>query len=380
MAQTDYYKILGVERNASASTIKNAYRRLAMKYHPDKHKGDKESETKFKEINEAYTVLNDQEKKNAYDNYGHAGVNGGGGNSGGGFSSEDLGDIFGNFRDIFGGGGDAFSGAFGDVFGGGQQSRRGADMQYKLSISFMEAFNGCKKEFTIPVAEACDKCNGNGAKDGTALKDCLRCGGTGTMVSSRGFLQVQQPCSSCHGRGKIIEEACPSCNGKGAKSKNKNISLNIPAGINDSDKMVIRGEATAGNLQPGDVYVWINIKAHPLFHREGPDLLCEMPIDIFDAILGCSIELPAPRHKVAVKIPAGTQNGKILRLRGEGMPRLNSKSSGDIMVQIKVETPVNLNTQQKEMIQELKDDVSKDKINHSPNTSSWKDKLKSLFK
>lgn len=373
MAQTDYYKVLGVERSASDTDIKHAYRRLAMRYHPDKHKGDKESERKFKEINEAFNVLADKEKRKTYDAYGHAGINGTGTN---GFSNfGDMGDVFSSFKDIFGGSGDAF----GDIFSGGRSQRRGEDMQIKADISFEDAFNGCKKELVIPVKEKCDKCGGNGAKNGTAIKDCLRCGGSGTMVSNRGFLQVQQTCSSCRGQGKIIEEICSICRGYGTETKNKKISLDIPAGIDDNNKMVLHGEATAGNMSPGDIYVWINIKPHPLFDREGADLICKTPIDIFDAILGCKIELPTPRHKVAVKIPPGTQNGKILRLRGEGMPRLNSKSIGDILVQIKIETPINLSTRQKEMIEELKKSITEDKINHSPNIYSWKDKLRSLF-
>ena len=375
MAQLDYYKVLGVERDASEANIKQAYRRLAMKYHPDKSKGDKENEKRFKEINEAFSVLGDKKKRQQYDNFGHQGLNGGGHQWSGNFSDlGGLGDIFG---EMFGGD----SSPFGDAFGSRQRGpSRAPDQQYRISISFMDAYTGSKKNIKVNVHDNCGHCKGNGAKDGTAIKDCLNCGGTGVRVSSSGFMQVQQTCPRCRGEGKIIEERCATCNGQGTKEREKNIEVKIPAGVNDGDKIVLRGESTYGQLSPGDIYIWVSVKPHSLFERRAADLHCSMPIDIFDAIIGCEIKLPTMKGKVAVKIPPGTQNGKVFRLRGEGMPRLNSSQYGDIMVKVKVETPINLSKKQLEMIRNIKEGLDNDKVDHSPTTSGWKDKLKSLFK
>lgn len=377
MPQLDYYKVLGVEHDASLTDIKNAYRRLAMKYHPDKSKGDKENEKHFKEINEAFSVLGDKEKREKYDAFGHQGINGGGpgGQWSGDFSNfSDLGGIF---ESVFGGGQNPFGQAFRSRE---RRQSRTPDMQYKIDIPFEEAYDGSTKEITVKVQENCKDCKGNGAKDGTAIKDCLRCGGSGVMISSSGFMQVQQTCNECRGSGKIIEEECPNCHGGGTIGKDKKIEFKVPAGINDGDKVVLRGEATHGDLTPGDIYIWVNVKPHSLYDRDGADLHCYMPVDVFDAILGCEIELPTMKGKVSVKIPPGTQNDKMLRLRGEGMPRLNSSQHGDILVVIKVETPVNLSKKQTEMIRKLGDGMDADDINHSPDTSNWKDKIKSFFK
>lgn len=375
MAKQDYYEALGVERNASAESIKNAYRRLAMKYHPDKNKGDKAAEKKFKEMNEAFSVLGDAEKRKQYDAFGHQGVNGGGAGTGGFSDFNDLGDIF---DSVFGGN----SGGFSDVFGGGRRrQQRANDLQYKVNIKFIEAYSGCEKQINIQIHDTCSECKGNGAKDGTAIKSCARCGGKGVTVSGNGFMQLQQTCMSCGGRGSVIEETCRTCNGGGTKMRSKSLEVKIPAGINDGDKLVLRSEATQGDLVPGDVYIWVNIEPHFLYERNGSDLYCSMPVDVFDACLGSKIELPTMSGKrVAVNIPSGSQNGKILRLRNEGMPRLGKSGHGDILVEVKIETPVNLSKKQTELVQELKTNLNKDKVNHSPNSQSWKDKLKSLFK
>ncbi|MBE8181909.1 MAG: molecular chaperone DnaJ [Candidatus Portiera sp.] len=373
MAQLDYYKTLRVERDASAESIKKAYRRLAIKYHPDKNQGDKEAEKKFKEMNEAFSVLGDAEKRQKYDSFGHQGVNGGGSSDYSNFN--DLGDIF---DSVFGG----KAGNFSDVFGGGRRrQQRANDLQYKINLEFEDAYKGCEHTFNIQVHDTCNECKGNGAKDGTSVKNCTRCGGKGVTISGNGFMQLQQTCSSCGGRGSIIEETCRSCNGGGTKMRSKSLQVKIPAGINDGDKMALRSEATHGDLVPGDVYVWINVKPHFLYERNGSDLYCSMPVDVFDASLGSKIELPTMSGKrVKVNIPAGSQNGKILRLRGEGMPRLGKSGQGDILVEVKVETPVNLSKKQIELVNELKSNLNQDKVNHSPNSQSWKDKLKSLFK
>ncbi|MCH9664839.1 MAG: molecular chaperone DnaJ [Gammaproteobacteria bacterium] len=382
MATSDYYKTLNVERDATAKSIKDAYRRLAIKYHPDKNKGDKDSEQRFKEINEAFSVLSDTEKRQQYDAYGHQGANGG---SGGGFGGggaqwsgdfSDLGDVF---DSVFG---RNAGGGFGGGFGGGERRKQRAnDQQYKVSIEFAEAYSGSSHKAKIHVHDTCNDCKGNGAKGGTALKDCLRCGGEGVMISNNGFMQMQQTCTSCRGQGKIIEEKCDNCNGGGTKMRQKVVEVKIPAGINDGDKMVLRGEATEGDLIPGDVYVWVNVKPHFLYEREGSDLYCSMPVDVFDASLGSKIEIPTMSGKrVAINIPAGSQNGKVLRLKGEGMPRLGKSGHGDILVEVKVETPVHLSKKQIALIEELQASFIKDKVDHSPNTQSWKDKIKSLFK
>lgn len=377
MATSDYYKTLNVERDATAKSIKDAYRRLAIKYHPDKNKGNKDSEQHFKEINEAFSVLGDAEKRQQYDAYGHQGANGGGGGGAqwsGNFSDfGDLGDVF---DSVFG------RNAGGGGFGGGERRKQRAhDLQYKVNIEFAEAYSGSSHTAKIQVHDTCNDCKGNGAKGGTAIKDCLRCEGEGSTIRDNGFMRMQQTCTSCRGQGKIIEEKCSNCNGGGTKMRQKVIKVKVPAGVNDGDKLVLRGEATDGDLIPGDVYVWVTVKPHFLYNRDGNDLYCSMPVDVFDASLGSKIELPTMSGKrVAINIPAGSQNGKILRLKGEGMPRLGKSGNGDILVEVKVETPVHLSKKQIALIEELQASFIKDKVDHSPNTQSWKDKIKSLFK
>ncbi len=366
--QRDYYEILGVNRNVSERELKSAYRRLAMKYHPDRNPDDKQAEEKFKEAKEAYEVLSDSQKRAAYDQFGHAGVQGAAGGGAGGT---------GNFSDIFGdifGGGDIFS----DVFGGGRggqrtHSQRGADLRYDLELSLEDAVFGVHKELTIPTLFPCDDCKGSGARDGTSASTCEECDGHGQVRLQQGFFTVQQTCPHCHGQGKVITKPCFTCQGQGRVRKSETLSVKIPAGVDNGDRVRLsgKGEAGANGAQAGDLYVQVHIKPHAIFQREDSDLHCDVPIGFGLAALGGELEVPTLAGKVKLKIPAETQSGKLFRLRGKGVKSVRGGHVGDLICRVMLETPVGLSKEQKELLQSLEQSLQQDGKNHSPRARSW---------
>jgi molecular chaperone DnaJ len=380
MAKRDYYDVLGVPKNATEEDIKKAYRKLAMKHHPDRNQGDgddaKKAEEKFKEVKEAYEMLSDGQKRAAYDQYGHAGVDpnagmGRGSGEGMGGFAEAFGDIFG---DIFNGGGRRG--------GGGQQVYRGSDLSYAMEITLEEAAHGKDAQIRIPSWDTCDTCKGSGAKPGTSAKTCTTCNGSGTVHMRQGFFSIQQTCPHCHGTGKIIPEPCTSCNGAGKIKRQKTLEVKIPAGINEG--MRIR---SAGNGEPGtnggpagDLYIEIRIKEHDIFERDGDDLHCTVPVSFTTVALGGSIEVPTLAGKAEIELPEGTQHGKTFRLRGKGIKGLRSSYPGDLYAHVSVETPVKLTEHQRKLLKELDESLKKGGEKHSPNAKSWTDRVKDLFK
>ncbi len=344
MAKRDYYEVLGVNRDASDDDIKKAYRKLAMKFHPDRNPDSKEAEEKFKEAKEAYEILSDAQKRGAYDQYGHAGVDpSAGGGRGGPQGFEGFADAFGDiFGDIFGGGG-----------GGRGRSNvyRGADLRYNLEVTLEEAARGAEKTIRIPTMEECETCHGSGAKPGTQPKTCPSCGGAGQVRIQQGFFSIQQTCPKCHGSGRIIPEPCHTCGGMGRVKKQKTLEVKIPAGIDDGMRLRHSGHGEPGvnGGPPGDLYVEIHIKAHPVFQREGDDLHCEMPVSFTTAALGGEIEIPTLEGMARIKVPQETQSGRVFRLRGKGIRNVRSHAQGDLMCHVLVETPVNLTDRQKEL-------------------------------
>ncbi|KAB2967057.1 molecular chaperone DnaJ [Zoogloea sp.] len=374
MAKRDLYEILGVNRDASEDEMKKAYRKLAMKYHPDRNPDNKEAEEKFKEAKEAYEILTDANKRAAYDRYGHAGVDqsmGGGGGGGQGFD----------------GFADAFGDIFGDIFGGGGGGRgrsnvyRGADLRYNLEISLEEAARGAEKTIRIPALEECDSCHGSGAKPGTQPKTCPTCGGAGQVRIQQGFFSIQQTCPKCHGSGRVIPEPCTSCGGAGRVKRQKTLEVKIPAGIDDGMRLRHSGHGEPGvNGGPsGDLYVEIHIKQHPVFQRDGDDLHCEMPISFSTAALGGEIEIPTLDGAANIRIPAETQSAKVFRLRGKGIRNVRSHAPGDLMVHVVVETPVKLTDRQKELLREFEEIAAGNAERHNPKAKSWMDKVKDFF-
>ncbi|MFN3303580.1 MAG: molecular chaperone DnaJ [Roseateles sp.] len=382
-SKRDYYEVLGVAKNATEEDIKKAYRKLAMKYHPDRNQGDgaKAAEEKFKEAKEAYEMLTDAQKRAAYDQYGHAGVdpNMGGGGFRGGAGAEGFGGFAEAFGDIFG---DIFGGQAGGRRGGGQQVYRGSDLSYAMEITLEEAARGKETQIRIPSWENCETCGGSGAKPGTSAKTCGSCGGSGTVHMRQGFFSIQQTCPHCHGTGKIIPEPCTACSGQGKVKKQKTLEVKIPAGINEG--MRIR---SAGNGEPGvnggpagDLYIEIRIKQHDIFERDGDDLHCTMPVSLITAALGGTIEVPTLGGKAEIELPEGTQHGKTFRLRGKGIKGVRSSYPGDLYCHIAVETPVKLTEHQKKLLKELDESLKKGGEKHSPNAKSWTDRVKDLFK
>ncbi len=370
----DFYEILGINRDASEDEIKKAYRKLAMKYHPDRNPDSKESEDKFKEAKEAYEMLSDAEKRRAYDAYGHAGVNpqggpGGFGNDAGGFSDA-FGDIFG---EIFGGGRGRG--------GGGAQVYRGSDLRYNMEITLEQAARGTETKIRIPALEACEVCDGTGAKPGTKAKTCHTCAGVGQVRMQQGFFSIQQTCPTCHGTGKVIPDPCKACDGVGRVKKHKTLSVKIPAGVDDGDRIRLTGEGEAGvnGGPPGDLYVVVQLKAHSVFQREGADLHCEMPISFTMAALGGEIHIPTLDGEAKIKIPAETQSGQVFRLRGKGIKPIRQTSSGDLMCHVVVETPVRLTDRQRELLRELDEINQKDGDKHNPRAKGFMDKVKDFF-
>ena len=373
MAKRDYYEVLGVNRDADDDAIKKAYRRLAMKHHPDRNPDDKTAEDKFKEAKEAYEILSDENKRAAYDRHGHAGVDPsmGAGAGGEGFS---------NFADAFG---DIFGDVFGNSRGGRSRTNvyRGADLRYNLEVTLEQAAHGTETRIRIPTYDACGTCGGSGAKAGTKPVTCATCQGHGQVRLQQGFFSVQQTCPKCHGTGKTIAEPCPTCQGQGRIKKQKTLLVKIPGGVDEGDRIRLTGEGEPGvNGGPsGDLYVQIHIKAHAVFQRDGNDLHCEMPISFATAALGGEIDIPTLDGSAKIKVPAETQSGKVFRLRGKGIKSVRSHETGDLMCHVVLETPIKLTERQKELLREFEAISQKDSERHNPRAQSWMDKVKEFF-
>ena len=371
MSKRDYYEVLGLDRGADEGDLKKAYRRLAMKYHPDRNPDDPEAEEKFKEASEAYEILTDPEKRQAYDQFGHAGVDPSQGGAGG-FGFE------GNFGDIFGD-------VFGDIFGGGRGRGgngvgRGSDLRYNLNLSLEQAVNGDTLEIRIPVLTHCEDCDGSGAAPGTTPQVCPDCNGAGQIRVSQGFFSLQQTCPRCRGQGKVITDPCRSCGGAGRVEKRKTLSVKIPAGVDTGDRIRLTGEGEAGinGGPPGDLYVQVEVNDHPIFVRDGRHLYCEVPISFADAALGGELEVPTLDGRVKLKIPQETQTGKVFRLRGKGVTQVRGGGVGDLLCKVVVETPVKLTDKQKDLLREFKDSLG-DSDRHSPKEKSWFDGVRDFF-
>jgi len=371
MAKRDYYEILGVAKNASADEVKKAYRRIAMKNHPDRNPDNKAAEDVFKEATEAYEVLSDKEKKAAYDQYGHAGVD-----PNAGFGGGQGGPGFGGFSDIFGD-------VFGDIFGGAGRGRggpmRGSDLRYDMQLDLEDAVKGKTVQIRVPTLVNCKTCDGSGAKKGSTPTTCGTCGGHGQVRMSQGFIAVQQTCPTCRGRGQVISDPCGVCHGQGRVQESKTLSVKVPAGVDTGDRIRLAGEGEAGpeGGPPGDLYVQIHVREHSLFKREGRNLYCEVPISIVDAILGGEIEVPTLDGRVKLKIPPETQTDRVFRLRGKGVASVRGGGPGDLLCRVVLETPVNLNAEQKELLRQLQESLEKGK--HSPKRASWFEGVKKFF-
>jgi len=378
--EIDYYELLEVQRGADDATLKSAYRRLAMKWHPDKNPGDAAAEQKFKAISEAYDVLKDPQKRAAYDRFGHAAFQQGGG--GGGFGG---GQDFGGFADIF-------ESVFGEFMGGGQQRRgrggamRGADLRYDLDMTLDEAFHGKTATLTVDVAATCQPCSGSGAKPGTSARTCTTCGGAGRVAMRQGLFAVERTCPACHGTGQIIPDPCTECSGAGRVEQQKTLNVNVPRGVDDGTRIRVAGEGEAGSRggPPGDLYIFVNLKAHPIFKREGTTLFTLAPISITTAALGGEIEVPSldrgeDKEAIVIKIPHGTQTGKQFRVRGRGMPSLNGGGAGDLVVQVAVETPVKLTKRQRELLEEFQAIETSEGGRNTPQQQGFFDKLKDAW-
>ena len=368
MAKRDYYEVLGVNRDASEEEIKKSYRKLAMKWHPDRNPDNPKAEDNFKDAKEAYEMLSDAQKRAAYDQYGHAGVDSsaGGGPAGAGF-------------------GDVFSDIFGDIFGGGRQGRstvfRGADLRYNLEITLEQAARGFETRIRIPTMAQCETCHGSGAKAGTQPQTCPTCRGAGQVRVSQGPFSIAQTCPRCHGNGKIIPNPCATCSGAGRVKHQKTLSVKIPAGVDEGDRVRLTGEGEPGvnGGPPGDLYVQVHVKPHGVFQRDNDDLHCEMPVSFSTAALGGEIEIPTLDGSARLKVPAETQSGKAFRLRGKGIKGVRSQAPGDLICHVVVETPVHLTERQKELLRELEAINQKDAGRHNPRSKSWFDKVKEFF-
>lgn len=375
MTKRDYYEILGVERSAGEEEIKKAYRKLAVKYHPDKNPGDKAAEEKFKELGEAYEVLNDAQKRAAYDQYGHAAFDRrtGFGRAGGFHDPFDI------FREVFGGGS-----IFEDLFGGGGrgepgQAQRGDDLRYDMEISFDEAAHGCEKEITVTKLDKCEECQGSGAEAGSRARTCTTCGGRGQVISSRGIFSIAQTCPHCQGAGRIIDKLCKVCRGHGRRERTSKITLRIPAGVDTGARLRSAGNGEAGwrGGPAGDLYVVLHVKPHEIFQRDGDDLLCEVPVSFVQAALGSEIEVPTLDGKAQVKVPPGTQPGTMFRLKGKGVKNIQGYGYGDLHVRINVEVPTHLSSAQRTKLEEYSQLCNG---KESPLSQTFFEKAKKLFK
>ena len=370
MAKRDYYEVLGVSKTASKDEIKKAYRRLAMKHHPDRNKDDDDAARRFKEAREAYDVVSDPEKRATYDQFGHEGLRGGPG--GGGFGAEGFGDIFGDvFGDIFGGG----------RRGGRSQVFRGADLGYELRLDLEKAVSGDAVTIEVPTQATCETCDGSGARKGSKPTQCTTCGGVGQVRMQQGFFSIQQTCPACKGSGTVIADPCDGCHGRGRVSRTKKLSVKVPAGVDEGDRIRLSGEGEAGRNggPPGDLYVEIRVNPHKIFTREGADLACEVPVSITTAALGGEVELPTLEGHVSLKVPAGTQSGKVFRLRGKGVSTVRDRRQGDLFATVLVETPVNLTDAQKTLLQDFEKSVAEGGDKHNPRADGWLDTVKRFF-
>ena len=369
MAKRDYYDVLGVEKGASDADIKKAFRRIAMKYHQDRNPDGADAEDKFKEAQEAYEILGDEEKKAAYDRFGHAGVDGQSG-GGGGFGG-------GNFSDVFGD-------VFGDIFGGGGRGRggpaRGSDLRYDLQLDLEDAVRGKTVQIDVPTMSSCDTCDGSGARKGSSPVTCSTCNGAGQVRMSQGFFSVQQACPQCRGRGQMISDPCGDCHGQGVKEERKTLSVKIPAGVDTGDRIRLGGKGEAGPQggPPGDLYVQMVVRDHPIFVRDDSNLHCEVPISFAQAALGGEIEVPTLSGKVKLKIPAETQSGKLFRLRGKGVAPVRGGGVGDLLCRVVLETPINLSAEQRKLLEQFEQSLNGNS-KHSPRSSSWFDGVKKFF-
>lgn len=375
MSKRDYYEVLGIQKNATEAEIKKAFKKLAMKYHPDRNPDDKSAEDKFKEAKEAYDILSDPQKRTAYDQFGHAGVDtsAAGGPGAGGFGGANFSDIFGDvFGDIFGGAGGAR---------GGSYVQRGADLRYNLELSLEEAVAGTTVKIRIPTMVACESCGGSGAKKGSTPTTCPTCHGQGQVRMQQGFFSLQQTCPRCHGKGQIIADPCSSCHGHGRIEKQKTLSVKVPAGVDNGDRIRLGGEGEAGEHggPAGDLYVQVYVRDHPIFQRDGNDLFCEVPIGFTTATLGGEIEVPTLGGRVNLKVPQESQTGKLFRLRGKGVKSVRGGQVGDLLCRILVETPVKLNSKQKELLREFEKSMQENGTTHSPKHTTWIDGVKKFF-
>ena len=369
----DYYEVLGISRNASEGEIKKAYRRLAMKHHPDRNPDSKEAENKFKEAKQAYDILSDERKRAAYDRYGHAGVDPTAAAGAGGFRGQG-----------FGGFGDIFDNVFGDIFGaggrGGERVHRGADLRYDLELTLQEAVAGSTIKIRVPKLVSCESCGGSGARASTAPVTCPTCNGLGQVRMQQGFFTIQQTCPQCRGSGRVIADPCTSCRGQGRKRENRTISVKVPPGVDSGDRVRLSGEGEAGERggPPGDLYVHVIVKEHPIFVRDGTNLHCDVPISFITAVLGGELEIPTLDGKVKLKIPPETQSGRLFRLRDKGVRSVRSSSKGDLICRVVVETPVNLNKRQKELLREFEESMQSDG-GHSPRATSFLEGVRKFF-
>ncbi len=369
MAKRDYYEILSVPRNATESDLKRAYRRLAMKHHPDRNPGDRAAEEQFKEAKEAYEILTDARKRAAYNQFGHAGVDPAAGAPSGFGGAGSFSDIFDTvFGDIFGGGGR-----------GGARVNRGADLVYDLEMSLEDAVAGATTEIEVPTLTLCRTCNGSGARSGSGMVNCSTCGGHGAVRMQQGFFSVQQTCPRCRGTGKVIRDPCGSCHGHGRIKQHKTLAVKVPGGVDTGDRIRLSGEGEAGEHggPGGDLYVNIHVKKHPIFTREGSDLYCEVPIGFVTAALGGDLDVPTLNGRVTLKIPAETQTGKVFRLKGKGVKAVREREVGDLLCRVAIETPVHLNSEQKDLLRAFAGTMKTGR--HSPQESSWLDGVKRFF-
>jgi len=369
MAKRDYYEVLGVQRNVEKADLKKAYRKLAMKYHPDRNLDDADAQEHFKEAQEAYNVLKDDQKRSAYDQYGHA-ATGPGARGPAGFDG-DVGDVFGDiFGDIFGGRGGR----------GARQQQRGSDLRFAMELELEEAVSGITREIRVPTLGACKKCDGSGAEDGEKTS-CTTCGGIGQVRMQQGIFSVQQTCPACKGMGQVIKNPCSSCHGQGRVRETRTLSVKIPAGVDSGDRIRLAGEGEAGlaGSPAGDLYVEVRVRSHRLFERDGDDLYCEVPIQFSTAAVGGELEIPTLNGQVKLKIPSETQTGKIFRLRGKGVKSVRSHRQGDLMCKIVIETPVRLSKEQKVLLKQFQDSFETSKTDHNPKSSSWLSGVKEFF-
>ncbi|MGI9307643.1 MAG: molecular chaperone DnaJ [Gammaproteobacteria bacterium] len=372
MSKRDFYEVLGVEKSATEAELKKSYRRLAMKFHPDRNPDDAEAEVNFKEAKEAYEVLSDPQKRAAYDQFGHAAVDGSaGGGPGGDYGGAGFGDIFGD--------------VFGDIFGGGRQSRsnvyRGADLRYELALTLEQAVLGDDQNISFPTLTSCKTCDGDGAKPGSSKKECGTCGGAGQVRMQQGFFSVQQTCPNCRGSGSVIEEPCPDCHGQGRTQQDKTLAVKVPPGVDTGDRIRLSGEGEAGqNGGPsGDLYVEVRVQRHPIFERNGADLSCVVPISFATAAVGGSVQVPTLGGEVNLKIPAETQSGKSFRLRGKGVKPVRGGAVGDLYCRVDVETPVKLTAEQKKLLNEFNESIRAGGMRHRPRSNTWKEGVRRFF-